>query len=826
MEPSRQKPAEKRGEKESASNKDDKIKKLQAENRRLRAELKRTREGNPPASGAVLDGAERKQAEDALAKSEKRFRALIENSLDQISLLDRQGALLWESPSAINILGYETGKFINQDIFQLMHPDDLEWTRKLFIQLIQNPGWQQFGSFRLRHNDGSWCWVEAIATNLLNEPGIEAIVLNYRDITERKRAEDMLRESEEKFQAIANYTVDWESWFGPDGKYLWVNPGVEQITGYSAEEILAMPDFISTVIADEDRPTFIERFQKAIRGNRGENFEFRYLHKNGAKRWLSASWQPINDAQGNPLGTRSSGRDITDRKQAEQTLRETESLLRTVLSNAPITIFATDSRGVFTLSEGKGLERVGLKPDENVGVSALDMYGQLPFVEETGEVIPGKDVIRRALAGETLTVFNELRGVYFDNRISPIRDAGGMVVGIVGIATDVTERKRVEGALRESEEKFRTLADQSPNMIFINKRGRVIYANIKCEELMGYRREEFYAPDFDFFNLIAPESMTIIRNSFTEHQKGNEFQPYEYTLITKDGKRLEAINASKLIRYENEDAILGVVTDITERKRAEEEIHQLNVELEKRVEDRTRELRDAQEQLVRHEKLAVLGQMASSVGHELRNPLGVISSAVYYLKLIQPDADDKMKQYLGIIEQETRASEKIITDLLDFARIKSVDREPVPVSELIRQALERFPAPPSVEVALDLPADLPRVYADPRQMTQVLGNLILNACQAMLSPSSTTGVAQGGHLTISASAKDEVVAIAVKDTGLGIPPENISKLFEPLFTTKPKGIGLGLAVSKKLIEANEGRIEVQSEAGKGSTFTLILPVKQ
>jgi signal transduction histidine kinase len=271
---------------------------------------------------------------------------------------------------------------------------------------------------------------------------------------------------------------------------------------------------------------------------------------------------------------------------------------------------------------------------------------------------------------------------------------------------------------------------------------------------------------------------------------------------------------------------VGVTRDITERKQAEEKIRQLNVELELRVQERTAQLKEAQEKLVRQEKLAVLGQLAGGVGHELRNPLAVINNAVYYLRLVQPDADDKTRQYFGIIEHEVHTAEKIITDLLDFARIKSVDREPAAVSELVQRVLSRFPAPPSVEVALKLPVTLPPVYADPRQMEQVLGNLVVNACQAM---------SEGGKLTISTHvvvpvpARDrqkEMVAIAVKDTGTGISPENMKKLFEPLFTTKLKGIGLGLAVSKKLAEANGGRIEVQSEPGKGSTFTVYLPVSK
>jgi signal transduction histidine kinase len=164
-----------------------------------------------------------------------------------------------------------------------------------------------------------------------------------------------------------------------------------------------------------------------------------------------------------------------------------------------------------------------------------------------------------------------------------------------------------------------------------------------------------------------------------------------------------------------------------------------------------------------------------------------------------------------------------VGDLLDFARIKSGDREFVPVARLVQQALERYQVPLSVEVAFDLPADLPNVFADPRQIIQVLGNLTMNAYQAM---------SNGGKLSISArhvvpllnqDLEKKMIEIYIKDTGTGISPENLGKIFDPLFTTKVHGVGLGLVVCQKLAEANAGWIDAKSEPGKGSTFTLVLP---
>jgi len=273
--------------------------------------------------------------------------------------------------------------------------------------------------------------------------------------------------------------------------------------------------------------------------------------------------------------------------------------------------------------------------------------------------------------------------------------------------------------------------------------------------------------------------------------------------------------------------LAGYTIDITERRQAEIRLKEYSDHLEEMVTERTLELTEVQEKLIRNERLAVLGQISGSVSHELRNPLGVISNAIYFLKLVQPEANDKVRKYHAMIENEVHTADKIIADLLDFARIKSANREQISVAQVVSHTLERFPVPASVELTLDLPADLPLVFADPRQVEQVLGNLVMNAWQAMAT-STATGVEAGGKLSVisnQCSANGEQwVRIHVKDTGTGILPENMKKLFEPLFSNKTTGIGLGLVISKSLAEANDGRIEVESEAGVGSTFTLWLPV--
>jgi len=246
--------------------------------------------------------------------------------------------------------------------------------------------------------------------------------------------------------------------------------------------------------------------------------------------------------------------------------------------------------------------------------------------------------------------------------------------------------------------------------------------------------------------------------------------------------------------------------------------------LEDRVRDRTRELEtalkelhDTQESLVRREKLAMLGQLAGGVGHELRNPLGVMTNAIYYLLMVLKEAPPDVREYLGIINSQIALSERIIGDLLDFARVKTPQLETVGVDKIVREQLERAGDLKGVKLVEKMDAGLPPVLVDRVQIGQVVFNLLSNALQAM--------EAKGGTLEVRTKrGQNGFVRLEVKDSGGGMTPSHLGKIFEPLFTTKARGIGLGLAVSRSLVHANGGAIFAQSELGKGSTLSVDLPI--
>jgi|SRR5450830_107131 len=293
---------------------------------------------------------------------------------------------------------------------------------------------------------------------------------------------------------------------------------------------------------------------------------------------------------------------------------------------------------------------------------------------------------------------------------------------------------------------------------------------------------------------------------------------FEEVQTAPEGKTIW-LRTNKMPLYDAAQSVVGVFgtyDDITKQKLAEDEIRRLNEALEVKVQERTKQLQDAQEELVRKEKLVLLGQVADTVGHELRNPLGVINNAVYFLQTVLVDADETTKEYLGIIKDEIADAERIVSDLLDAVRTKPPHPEMVVVAELIQQTLRKCNVASSVTVRLDIPETIPVIQVDPTQMRQVFWNLITNAVEAM---------PEGGELDIRVDEDPvaKTVTISIKDSGSGIAPEHLAMLFQPMFTTKARRVGLGLVVVKNLTQANGGSVSVKSAPGKGSVFSVTLP---
>ena len=301
--------------------------------------------------------------------------------------------------------------------------------------------------------------------------------------------------------------------------------------------------------------------------------------------------------------------------------------------------------------------------------------------------------------------------------------------------------------------------------------------------------------------VTSEDELGKLATSFNQMTERLQESRYE---IQEKNQELEATNEE--LRASNE-----------ELRATEEELRAANEELQSAND----ELREAQEQLIRSEKLAAIGQLASGVGHELRNPLGAIKNAAFYVRrkvarTDLPTTEPRVPEFLDIIDGEVNAANKVITDLLGFSRVAKPTVSPANLADIIDDTLKLTPLPENIELARDIDENLPRVMVDADQIRQVFGNIILNAQQAM---------ADGGRLDIRARSNGEFMEVAFADTGSGIPETEINKIFDPLFTTKAKGIGLGLSVSKSILERHGGDIRVDSEVGKGTTFTMSLPTQ-
>jgi two-component system sensor histidine kinase VicK len=578
------------------------------------------------------------------------------------------------------------------------------------------------------------------------------------------------------------------------------------------------------------------------------------------------------------------------------------------IASSSVGIAMADLKGKLFYANAAFLRTLGVENSKDIiGKKVLDIASNkeiaakgLKAVKESGSW--STDVIRR------------MDGKSFNERIvaNVVTDASGQPCCMMACILDMTEHIRMEEVLHESEEKFRTLTELSPYMIYIMNMDGLIYINKKCEEVMGCTREEAYSPDFDFMSFVAPEYRDTIAGVFSAHRNNNEEPPLEFALITRDGKRIDAILNTRLITFDGEKAAMGTVIDVTRLKETEKELRQLNERLglaydasgagawdwditsdhiewspkmfellglnsqqttasfeawetvlhpedregatsgmnraleehiplinESRVVLPNGQIRwinalgkgiyDENNQPVRmigiciditdHKKIEELkDEFIGMVSHELRTPLTVIMGS---LRVAQSQGISA-EEINALLKEATLSSEDlshILENLIELSRYQSnrltLNKDRINIASFVREfARVNAGFINEHKLSLDISEGLPDVEVDKVRIQQILHNLIENA--AKYSPANT-------EIGISVNQKKENIVIAVSDQGKGISPEDQSRLFEPFerleenLSTRP-GLGLGLLVCRRLVEAHGGKIWVESEPGKGSTF--------
>ena len=842
-------------------------------------------------SALETDISKRIQAENELTESARKFKQLFDNSPLGISMTGIDGTLQ-VNKSFCEILGYNQDELIARKIADITHPEDIQISNEMIKTSLDGNIQQVRFEKRYIHKSGYIVWVEVssyLQRGKQGEP--QFFITTINDISERKRAEEALKESEVRYRMLFNTMLDGfalhEIICDTDGKpcdyrFLEINPAFENMTGLKNNEIIGKT--VLEVLPGTEA-YWIDTYGKVAMS--GQAIRFENYSGDIGKYYEVMAFSPRKNQFATIIA------DITERKHIDEALRESEYFLQESQRASRTGAYNFDIMHGTWSSTPVMDDIFGIGPNYE---KTVDNWLALIDPGQSAEMLSylQKDVLaNKELFDKEYRIIRPVdqQVIWVYGRGTLTLNENGDPIKMIGTIQDITEKKRTETLLQlrlelldfSNSHPLSELLQKTLDEVGVITGSPIGFYHFTDDDEKGLSLQtwstrtikEFCKTEgagrhypIDQAGVWADAIRTkkpVIHNDYAAlpyHRgtpKGHVEVKRELVVpVLRSGKVVAILGiGNKPVNYNEKD--IAIVTyfadtawEIIERKRAEDILKTYSEHLEKEVQQRTHELSEAQEKLVRQERLAMLGQLAGSVSHELRNPLGVISNAVYYLRMAQPDMSIKTREYLGIIEKETHTADKIISDLLNFTRIKTAKREAVSVVDLIRDLLQRIPVPETISTSIEIPNDLPAVQVDPDQITQVLDNLITNACQAMesthefnmesthefnmesthefnMESTHKFNMEHGSNLEIKAQTdhKDarHFVRVSLKDNGPGILPENMPKLFEPLFTTKAKGIGLGLAICKSLVEANNGYIEVQSEPGQGSIFTIYLPME-
>ena len=525
--------------------------------------------------GMNIDITERKQAEQALRKSEDLFRSLLENSRDGIHRLNLlTGQYDFMSPSMERLSGYtlqELAEMSQEEIMENMHPEDREPFLRYLQEAQDNPeAMRPPIEYRIRSKSGEYRWFSDNRTAVTDAEGrVVALVATSRDVTEQKRAEHALRESEERLRDVLENSRDIIYRYNLRTRsFEYVSPAIEALTGYTPEEMLASKDDPTFWVHPDDVQSFQEHTDSLMHSDEErptDRVEFRWRTRKGWC-WFSVQRVLVRGAQGQPLATVGSMRDVTEQRQAEEAVRENQALLQAIMGGSPDPIFIKDRQGRIILANPATLATIGKPAEQVLGKTDAEFYGD----PDVGRAIMENDQ-RIMESGRTEVVEEEVLSPegrrFFLSTKTPWRDAQGRIIGLLGISRDITDRKQTEEALRKSEERFRTIIDASPLAILVVRNSRFVYGNPAASKLLGYAPADLI--DLPIEKAIVPAHIEAIRQRLQRVGEGLKNPPQEFAMVRADGSTAEIESISVPLDQPDGPAILVMVNDITERVQAE-----------------------------------------------------------------------------------------------------------------------------------------------------------------------------------------------------------------------------------------------------------------
>ncbi len=774
--------------------------------------------GKPYILAICRDITENKHALEALHESEEKYRTLIENASEAIIVIQDFKAVFL-NPVIAGMTDYSNEEISSTPFVDFIHEDDREVVAENHIKRLNGENVPARYSFRLLNKNGSFRWVELNAVRI-NWKGKPATLNFMIDITDRKRREEesqathlLLRIAGEKAK-LGGWSVNLQ-----ENRVTWSDEVAaihEMPVGYSpsAEQGIS---FYAPEWQERITKVFTDSAKKGIPYDE----EMEIISAKGKRVWVRTIGEAVKDDTGKIIKVQGAFQDISDRKQMELELRASEEKYKQLFENAPAGIYQVDFKsGKFTKANDVFCDYAGCSQEEISSLSPFDLLtenSKKVFIERMGKMSRGINVLPTV----ELEVLNKKgRRLNIQLNVKNISDNEGHVVGADVVAHDITLQKQIEDELRASESNFRNSLNQSPMGVRISTiEGETIYANRAILEIYGYDNVEELKKK-TIKERYTPESYAAWQMRKELRLQG-KFGPseYEISIVRKNGeiRHLQALR--KGIFWDGAVRYQIYYNDITERKRAEEEKRKL------------------EERLNRVEKMEALGQLAGGVAHDLNNVLGVLTGYSELLLLEIPEGQ-RTRSHVEKIMQSTEKGAAIVQDLLTLARRGVTTSEVIDLNDVVSGFL-KSPVFDSIQVyhprvnfKVVCHEALLKIKGSPIHLEKTLMNLALNAAESISGEGHVTICTENRYLEKPIVGYDEVkegdyVVLTLSDTGTGIPAENREKIFEPFYTKKimgRSGTGLGLAIVWGTVKDHKGYIDVQTEIGQGTTFTLYFPV--
>jgi len=776
--------------------------------------------------GFGTDITERRRAEVQLRESEERYRIVAEKTGQMVYDYDpATGAIDWRGAIEA-ITGYTAEEFAKVDVNgwgDLIHPDDRSETLRLLEEAKQACGRYDV-EYRFCRKDGAYIHIDEHGVFLPSPDGRACRMLGtMNDVTESRRAEGQLKENAEElrwlFKSMINAFVLFESVFDENGvfvsyRFVYINDAYEKITGVKNEEVRG-----KTVheVWPETEQSWVENYGEVVVAGIQKTFDM--YHEPTQKLYHCNAYRPWDTTDRFCVIFE----DITDRQRSEQAIRESElryrELFERMSSGVAVYRAVDDGEDFVFVDFNRAAERINKATKADVLGERITQW--FPGVEEYGLL----DVLRQVW--QTGRPQRHPVSFYKDDRVAGWREnfVYRLPSGeVVAIHDDVTKRKQAEEMLRRSRESlaqaqaFAHLGDFDWDVT----RDTIEWSD-EFYRLFGLGSQKFTPTVDAISDRVHPDDLEMLKKGFADGARSRKTYELEFRIVHEDGtvRWLHSINVPIFDEAGNLVRLVGAAQDVTDRKQAEEATRQAQEELIERQrrekELAQTELAKVREELVRQTRLATLGQLAGSIAHELRNPLGSIRNAAYFLKGEALSHNPKWAKHLGVIDEEINSADRIIRDLLEMTRGKAAQKQDVDLAKALAAAWQRVNLPDCVASRFCFDHEPYIVYADWAQLVQVLSNLILNAGQAMEGK---------GDILIAATSDSGYDEIVIRDTGPGIAAVHRQRVFEPLFSTKAKGTGLGLSICRQIIERHGGSLDLLEHEGPGAAFRIRLPQKE